>query len=546
MIDTEMYQIMRELVEIKSVNGTAGEREIGIFLEDCLREIPYFRDHPEQVIVRELKGDPLHRRNVMALLIGEGEWNPRTIHLHGHTDTVGTEDYGALEPLACRPDELMDALRQMRLPVQVRCDLESGEYLFGRGTCDMKSGDAVFLGILKEMAARPEAYCGNVLLSFNPVEENLHTGIIEGLEILEELKEKYGLEYILAVNNDFICPLFPGDKEKTIYTGTVGKLLPCFYIQGRDTHVGQCFEGFDASLAAAGLAGKIGLNSEFSDAWEGEYTYPPSVLKLKDLKPWYNVQTPAEALVYFNYFVHNASMEEITETLLEAAREVMEQTQERNNRMSRIFCERSGQRHTDYAYPYQVMTWHELWEKAKACGAVEEELEQILAEEKEKGTDQREIPVPMIRRLLQDAGITEPAVVLYYAAPYCPHNTLQEEEGAIVKNLKQIVERVAEQTGEEFRFMHFFPSLSDSSYLKIDDSDQSLAMLVENFPAMKTLYPLPLERIRRLNIPAVNFGCYGKDAHKWTERVNLPYTFEVLPQLLRETIACYLERKEKE
>ena len=152
----------------------------------------------------------------------------------------------------------------------------------------------------------------------------------------------------------------------------------------------------------------------------------------------------------------------------------------------------------------------------------------------------------MIRRLLQDAGITEPAVVLYYAAPYCPHNTLQEEEGAIVKNLKQIVERVAEQTGEEFRFMHFFPSLSDSSYLKIDDSDQSLAMLVENFPAMKTLYPLPLERIRRLNIPAVNFGCYGKDAHKWTERVNLPYTFEVLPQLLRETIACYLERKEKE
>ena len=29
-----------------------------------------------------------------------------------------------------------------------------------------------------------------------------------------------------------------------------------------------------------------------------------SVLKMKDLKPWYNVQTATEAFVYFNYFIH--------------------------------------------------------------------------------------------------------------------------------------------------------------------------------------------------------------------------------------------------
>lgn len=78
------------------------------------------------------------------------------------------------------------------------------------------------------MAEKVKELSGNILISLNPVEENLHTGIIEGLDVLEELKEEYGLRYVLAINNDFICPLF---------------------------------EGFDASMAAAGLVEKINLNT---------------------------------------------------------------------------------------------------------------------------------------------------------------------------------------------------------------------------------------------------------------------------------------------
>ena len=88
--------------------------------------------------------------------------------------------------------------------------------------------------------------------------------------------------------------------------------------------------------------------------------------------------------------------------------------------------------------------------------------------------------------------------------------------------------------------MKFFPSLSDSSYLKIDDDEESVDMLVKNFPGFDELYPLPLSDIRDLDIPAINYGCYGKDAHKWTERVNIPYTFEILPELIKRTIEFYL------
>ena len=46
---------------------------------------------------------------------------------------------------------------------------------------------------------------------------------------------------------------------------------------------------------------------------------------------------------------------------------------------------------------------------------------------------------------------------------------------------------------------------------------------------MDQLYPLPFEKMKNLGIKAVNFGVHGKDAHKWTERLYIPYSFEVLP-----------------
>ena len=168
---------------------------------------------------------------------------------------------------------------------------------------------------MKHLSAHPKEVSGNILLSFNPVEENLHTGIIEGSRVLLALQKTYGLSYRLAVNNDYICPMYPGDTHRYIYTGVGGKLLPCFYIRGRETHVGQCYEGFCASTTAANLVAELNLNSAYSDGYKGEYSLPPTVLKMKDLKSWYNVQTAQEAFVYFNYFVHNAGVDEIVARL---------------------------------------------------------------------------------------------------------------------------------------------------------------------------------------------------------------------------------------
>lgn len=541
MINESMINLTKKMVQIPSVNTTQGEREIGLFLEQYIRDIPYFKKHPDQVIAQNLKNDDLDRRSVFALLIGEKDDNADTIILHGHTDTVGVEDFGDLAEYAFSPDLLREKMKLARLPKEVLEDLQSNDYIFGRGACDMKSGDAVFIETLRELSEHPDKLSGNILLSLNPVEENLHTGIIEGIDTLKSLKEKYGLNYILAINNDYICPLYPGDSTYTIYTGVVGKLLPCFYIHGKETHVGQCFEGFDASMLAAMLVEKINLNTDFSDEYMGECALPPTVLKMKDLKPWYNVQTAVEAMAYFNYFVHNASMTEITEKLLDAGKSVVDEFMDRLNENFKKFCDMSGQEYTEIDYDARVYSYSELLELARGCdGFSEAEIDRIVKKETEAGVDKREIPIEVIRYLLHVTGIKQPVVVLYFAAPYCPHNTLQGENEHIIDEVKKISEGIEEKYGISYRMMKFFPSLSDSSYLKIDDDEESVDMLVKNFPGFDELYPLPLSDIRNLDIPAINYGCYGKDAHKWTERVNIPYTFEILPELIKRTIEFYL------
>lgn len=542
---SEIERITAEMVAIDSVNGTSGEHNIGIYIENYLRNIPYFKEHPNQVIVQPLKDDVLNRRNVFAVLRGTKGNSNRTIILHGHTDTVGVEDFGILKDFAFNPDALLTELKKVPLSSEVMDDLDSGDYMFGRGCCDMKSGDAVYMAIANELSSSLDLIDGNIILSFNPVEENMHTGIIEGLDFLIEQKEKNNFNYIMAINNDYTCPLYAGDEHRYIYSGAVGKLLPCFYIHGKSTHVGQCLEGFDASLIASELINLINLNTYFCDGYHEEYSLPPSVLKLTDLKDFYNVQTSQEAFVYFNYFVHNSSIEDIIEKLTNAARTALNNVQEKIERESVNYYALANMSYTPIKYNPKVYEYSEILEIAQNNydGDLDKELSNYSNELLAAKTDYRDIGLYLTRKITAIAKIDAPAIVLFFAPPYCPHNTLKEEsaeEKILIEKLENFINKFGAEENLDYKMLRFFPSLSDSSYIKVDDKPESINKLFGNFAGQKELYPLPIDKIRSLNIPAINFGTYGKDAHKWTERVNKPYTFGVLPRLVKKALFEFL------
>lgn len=537
----EIKELTMHLVSIPSMNGTRGERDIADAIEAYLRAIPYFAAHPELVITQNLKDDPLGRRNVMALLKGGDGTLTDTILLHGHIDTVDVDDFGPLKEYAFDCAKLDEVLRDAELPEDARRDLESGEYLFGRGACDMKGGDAVFLVLARHLAEQPEALHGNLLLSFNPVEETLHQGIIEELPELQQLQREHGLHFRLAINNDFICPMYAGDRTRYVYTGAVGKLLPMFYIIGRETHVAQCFEGFSPALTAAELTRIIDRNPAFCDGYKGEYSLPPTVLKMQDLKERYNVQTPRTACVYFNYFVHNRQLTEIMAQLKEAARTALDRVTQEADAHYRTYCELSGMQYSPLLEPSQVLDYRALYERTKAAytGDLDTLIEQTLQASIAAGEDMRVSSLRIVEKLSEVSGIKTPTVVVFFATPFCPHNTLKSEvpeEQAVYEQIAGIAAAFGAESGETMKLQQFFPSLTDSSYLKIDDDADSIATLQANFPGYENLYPVPLETAKVLNIPAVNYGVWGKDCHKWTERIHIPYSFGRLPQFILKTI----------
>ncbi len=537
----EIKELTMHLVSIPSMNGTRGERDIADAIEAYLRAIPYFAAHPELVITQNLKDDPLGRRNVMALLKGGDGTLTDTILLHGHIDTVDVDDFGPLKEYAFDCAKLDEVLRDAELPEDARRDLESGEYLFGRGACDMKGGDAVFLVLARHLAEQPEALHGNLLLSFNPVEETLHQGIIEELPELQQLQREHGLHFRLAINNDFICPMYAGDRTRYVYTGAVGKLLPMFYIIGRETHVAQCFEGFSPALTAAELTRIIDRNPAFCDGYKGEYSLPPTVLKMQDLKERYNVQTPRTACVYFNYFVHNRQLTEIMAQLKEAARTALDRVTQEADAHYRTYCELSGMQYSPLLEPSQVLDYRALYERTKAAytGDLDTLIEQTLQASIAAGEDMRVSSLRIVEKLSEVSGIKTPTVVVFFATPFCPHNTLKSEvpeEQAVYEQIAGIAAAFGAESGETMKLQQFFPSLTDSSYLKIDDDADSIATLQANFPGYENLYPVPLETAKALNIPAVNYGVWGKDCHKWTERIHIPYSFGRLPQFILKTI----------
>lgn len=545
----EALALTKKLVSIPSMNNSdGGERAVADYMAAWIRELPYFKAHPDQVITQPLKNDPYDRINVVAIAFGSRSNSNQTIILHGHHDTVGIDDYGSIKEYAFDCDALPEKIKSITSDPEVLADIESGEWMFGRGSSDMKSGDAVNMVLMRYFTEHLDQFDGNLIFMTNPVEENQHTGIIESLNVLEELKAKYGLTYKMAMNTDFISPAFPGDTAHYFHAGAVGKILPCFYIIGKPTHSGQGFEGFSASMVAAEITRNIDMRAEFSDVYNGEFAMPPTVLKMRDLKPSYDVQTAFSAFVYFNYFIHNMEMDEIFARLRKVAEDALNTVDTYTDEQNKVYCKMTGADYYKREYQLKVMEYSELYEKAKALKPdVDEDIRAITKQSLEENLDRRELCLKIVEYLANNIlSINTPTVILFLAPPYCPRNTLKREipeEGALLDSVVDLLNQLGQEMGEELKMMQFFPVLTDSSYLKLDDTDTSIKTLVDNFPDMKGHYDVPLDQIKRLNIPAFNFGCHGKDAHKWTERVHKEYSFGKLPIIMLRVLEKYLNEK---
>ena len=327
----KLRALLCELVSWDSRTLTEGERTFAPKLEAKLKRLDYFGDNPDHL---ELHDAGLGRQTVTALY--KHPEATETIVLISHFDTVQTEEYGVLEPLAFNPEELTRELLEHKdeLPEAARIDLETGKYLFGRGTMDMKMGLALHMSMIEK--ASIEKWPINLLLTSVPDEEVNSAGMRVAVKELVRLRDVHHLTYKLFLNGEPSFAQGPGDTKEYIYSGTIGKIMPSALFYGKETHVGEPMRGITANYIASFLTQLMEWNPIFSETVLGETTPLPVSLQQKDLKTQYSTQTPYRAAALYNVFLLKRNAAEIMDLFEEVAKEAMEEC----NEAYKVVCER--------------------------------------------------------------------------------------------------------------------------------------------------------------------------------------------------------------
>ncbi len=536
-------QIIRDLIieltSTPSISGTIQERDMADKIYRLLHAYDYFQLHPEQLRKHPIPHDKLSRDVITALLRGNNASN-KTIVMLSHYDVVGIEDFGRFKSNASHPEALTSQLRTESSDVLDKdafTDLMSGKWLFGRGVMDMKAGLAIQIAMMEHFSTL-EDFSGNLLLLATPDEETNSEGMLEAVSILNHLKEQYQLDYELCICSEANWSSFPGDDAKYIYTGSVGKLLPMVFSVGTSTHVGEPLRGVNAAWMSAEIVNRIELSTDFVDELDGEYSPYPTCLDARIIKDRYNVQTPNLAYAMFNVLTLKQSPKDVLYKLRDVTNQVADKIYRRIVERNRTNGDHSSQGDKLSHVRPKIYSYSELYQKGVECFGnefvqnIDEEMNSFL----ETQTDPRIATVQLVQRVSSFFVEEAPFFVLLFAPPYYPHVYLDDLHDQRIQAVVEKVHQDALQEDDNVRIKRFFPGLSDVSYCRIRDADRIMETLKPNMPLLDFMYNVPIEEISKLNLPTINIGPYGKDAHQWTERLELTYSTEVAPQLVMNTI----------
>lgn len=530
----QLVDLLSKLVGKQSITGTHEEIEMAELIHSTLQKLPYFKENPNHLTLHPIQDGRLF---VTALVKKSNV--KKTIILLSHFDVVEVGDYGNFQDLAFSPRELTGKYQQNKhlFPEHVQKDLGSEDWIFGRGSMDMKAGLTLQMSML-ERAANGE-FDGNLLLVSVPDEEVNSAGMIGAVPALVDLAAKHDLEYSACLNSEPMFSKYPGDDNFYMYTGSIGKVLPGFLCQGKETHVGEPFSGLNANLMVSELTKLLELNTEFCEVVDGEVTPPPTSLMQRDLKEEYSVQIPHTAAVLYNVLFMKRSLQELTELLMKQVNMAAKNIEAHYD--NKVEQYRQLENFAETKIKVNVFTYEQLLKLAiekHGTEVVEKRQNELIS--KRVDEDDREFSIQLVQDVMTLCKEHSPMIVLFYSAPYYP-SVLSSHVELISETKDKLLTYAKEVFDINIKPLHYFSGLSDLSFVGLSGKKEELKPLLVNMPIFKKGYELPIDELEKLQVPVLNVGPFGKDAHQWTERLHVPISFEIFPDLISQTIKSLLK-----
>jgi arginine utilization protein RocB len=326
-----------------------------------------------------------------------------------------------------------------------------------------------------------------------------------------------------------------------LYDGSIGKVLPLFYVRGRLAHAGQVFEGLNPVAVLAEIIARLEVNPRFIERRGNTVAPPPTWLYAKDTKQVYDVSLPAAAVGCLSVLPLSMTPMAVMDALKTIAGEAFEAVIDRTNQSFAAYRAAGKLPPEPLPLSPRVMLFTEALELSKRHGGAAFEAA-FAAAYTEAGAGIRagtlttiQAATRLVEIVLMHLGDDAPVVVLGLAPPYypCVNNEMLDAEAAtFADGVVGDILSFAATLGECYDVVNYFVALSDLSYAMFKAEPENIACIEGNTPLWGSIYAIPLDIIRQLSMPVCNVGPWGKDLHKATERVNLRDLLDITPRML--------------
>ena len=526
-LKNKILYILENLMKTRSLSYSKAENEASEFIYDYLSKIKYFQDNKEYLIRYKIENDVYNREIICAVVKGN---NDNTLILSGHFDVVGIEEFGDFKDNAFDINKIEDNLKTLDLSENNKKDLYSKEWIYGRGSCDMKGGLSASMAILEEYS-KQENKDGNLIFLAVPEEETYSIGMRESAKLLSNLKNKYNLNYKLMIIPE------PNDRESnkhTLHIGTVGKCMPTIMVQGVKAHIMSYYNGLNPLSILSGIFEETEGSLKLVDSYKNEKTPPPLWSYFKDLKYEYDVSIPFRAAGYFTVLHFSRTPEEI---INEVKKISVESFNKFLNKFKKDYKEYNN-KELEEDYKAEVYTLSELIDKLKSRKDFEAFYQNLKKEISIKIREEKETypntTIFAMEKILDYANFQYPFVLISFSPPYYPavHSDFicgKEKYGS--KYFKVIEEEYKKLYDIDIICNNYMTGISDASYSAVN-AKYDYKIFSENMIVWGNEYSIDFNSIEDINIPTIIFGPWGKYLHRVTERVNKKSLLEEFPNII--------------